>query len=140
MLSRDEAARVLTAAGFRVTVTEEKNPRAAGRVLGTEPASGTVLPSDATVRLRVSAGPPMVAVPPLVGTREAQMVAALEAAGLRVGKVNHVFDLDGPPGVVLSQSPVAGDSARMGAAVDAVVSTDQLPGTPVVPPSPREER
>jgi serine/threonine-protein kinase len=140
MLSKDEAARVLAAAGFRVTVSEEKNPRAAGRVLGTEPATGTVLPSDATIRLRVSAGPPMVAVPPLVGTSEAQMAAALEAAGLRVGKVNHVFDLDGPPGIVLSQSPVAGDSTQMGSAIDAVVSSDQLLGTPVAPTSPREER
>lgn len=140
MLSKDEAARVLAASGFRVTVSEEKNPRAAGRVLGTEPASGTVLPSDATVRLRVSAGPPMVAVPPLVGTPETQMAGVLEAAGLKVGKVNHIFDLDGPPGIVLSQSPAAGDSARMGSAVDAVVSSDQLLGTPVPSPSPREER
>jgi serine/threonine-protein kinase len=130
-LSRDQASRVLTASGFSVVVALSQNPAAAGRVLGTEPASGARLPISSTVRLLVSAGPPIVVVPTIVGAREVQLAGILDAAGLRLGKVNHVFDLDGPAGVVLSQNPSPGDSIRMGAAIDAVISTDQLPGVPV---------
>jgi serine/threonine-protein kinase len=143
MLSRDQAARVLTATGFRVQITETKNLRAAGRVLGTEPARGTSLPASAVVKLLVSAGPPMVAVPTLVGAREEQIDGLLDAAGLRTGTLRRVFDLDGPAGIVLSQSPAPGDSIRMGAAVSAVISSSELPGRPVdepAPASPPEEQ
>lgn len=133
MLSRDQATRVLTATGFEVVVVTAKNPAAAGRVLGTEPAAGTTLPMTATVRLLVSAGPPMVAVPTIVGGGESAVPGILDAAGLRLGTVNHVFDLDGPAGVVLSQNPAPGDSVAMGSAVSAVIATDQLPGVPVGP-------
>jgi serine/threonine-protein kinase len=131
MLSREQATRVLEATGFKVVVSETKNLRAAGRVLGTEPRTGATLPIAATVQLLVSAGPPLVAVPALLGRSEGQVAALLDAAGLRSGEVRHVFDFDTPPGEVLSQNPAPGDSVRMGSAVDFVVATRDLPGTPV---------
>jgi serine/threonine-protein kinase len=131
MLSREQAARVLEATGFKVVVSETQNLKAAGRVLGTEPGTGATLPVAATVRLLVSVGPPMVAVPSLLGQNEAQLASLLDAAGLRLGETRHVFDFDTPVGAVLSQSPAPGDSARMGSAVSVVVATRDLPGTPV---------
>jgi serine/threonine-protein kinase len=131
MLSREQAARVLQATGFRVVVSETQNLKAAGRVLGTEPATGETLPVAATVRLLVSAGPPMVAVPSLLGQNEGQLAALLDGAGLRLGETRRVFDFDTPAGAVLSQNPTPGDSARMGSAVSVVIATRDLPGTPV---------
>lgn len=131
MLSREQAARVLEATGFKVVVSEAQNLKAAGRVLGTEPRTGATLPVTATVRLLVSAGPPMVAVPSLAGQSEQQVPAVLDGAGLRLGETRHVFDFDAPVGAVLSQSPAPGDSVRMGSAVDVVIATRNLPGTPV---------
>lgn len=131
MLSREQAMRVLEATGFRVVVSETQNLRGAGRVLGTEPRTGATLPIAATVRLLVSSGPPMVAVPSLLGQNEGQVASVLDAAGLRSGEVRHVFDFDTPVGAVLSQNPAPGDSVRMGSAVSVVVATRNLPGTPV---------
>jgi serine/threonine-protein kinase len=131
MLSREQATRVLEATGFKVVVSESQNLKAAGRVLGTEPRTGATLPVTATVRLLVSVGPPMVAVPSLLGQNESQLATLLDGAGLRLGEARHVFDFDTPVGAVLSQNPSPGDSARMGSTVNVVIATRNLPGTPV---------
>lgn len=131
MLSRDQASRVLSASGFQVVVSERSNLKAAGRVLGTDPGSGTTLSVPNTVRLIVSTGPPLVEVPTLIGVKEDEIAGLLDRAGLRLGGTDHVFDPLRPAGVVFSQNPGAGDSVRMGSAVGVGIATSELPGTPV---------
>lgn len=141
-LSREHAVKLLEASGFRVVVQETPSPRAAGRVVGTQPAAGATVAVPAAVRLLVSAGPPMVAVPSLAGLFEGEARAALQAAGLRMGEVERVFQLGDAEGAVLGQVPAAGDSSRMGSAVSLRVVTHQLPGVPVpgaVDPAPAPE-
>ena len=54
----------------------------AGHVLRQDPAEGTTAHRTDTVTLTVSAGPPLVAVPDVVGMRSAEARSALAEAGL----------------------------------------------------------
>lgn len=127
-LTRDQAVRILDANGFQTEVQEVPHLSAAGQVVGVEPAVGTSVRLPARVRLLVSAGPPLVAVPGLVGLTPDQARAALEQAGLRMGHVEYVFAGLEAQEVVQSQAPQPGDSIRQGQPVRVWVTTDQLPG------------
>lgn len=83
---RDEAKASLEELGLRVEFTDDEHSESvpAGTVLRQDPADGTQAHRLDTVRLTVSAGPPIVQVPDVVGMRSAQARQALESAGLRV--------------------------------------------------------
>lgn len=130
-LSPDQAVSLLTASGFTVETREVPDARRAGRIVGTEPAAGTVVGVPSVVRLLLSAGPPRVAVPALVGLSEEPATALLAQAGLRVGEVRRVYRPERPEGEVLSQDVAEGDSLQAGSAVALVVATGELPGVPV---------
>jgi serine/threonine-protein kinase len=131
LLPAAQAARVLEATGFRVALDTARDARAAGRVVGTEPAAGTFVRVAGVVRLIVSAGPPRVAVPSLAGALQPQAQALLDAAGLRLGEVGVQFREDLPEGQILTQSVAPGASLVAGARVDIVVATHQLLGSPI---------
>jgi len=113
-LSPEGAAYALGTAGF--TVTSEVRDNASvqeGVVMGSEPAEGTVVPRDTAVVLVVSAGPPPVAVPQLVGQTQEAAVAQLESLGLAPNIVG-----GGPTGgQVTAQDPAPTTMIRPGAIV-----------------------
>jgi membrane peptidoglycan carboxypeptidase len=74
--------------------------------------------------------PPLTVVPSVVGTPEADAVAALEAAGF-VAAVNRANDPEIAPGTVISQAPAGGGEAEMGSTVAITVSDG--PGDVTVP-------
>jgi beta-lactam-binding protein with PASTA domain len=123
--ARSQAERILTSSGFHVVVVQTPNPRAAGRVVGTSPAAGTTMEMPGVVRLVLSAGPPLVPVPTVVGMAEAQARAVLEAAGLGAGDATYELRPDLAEGIVLAQDPVGGDSLRAGWSVRLHLSTQQ---------------
>lgn len=126
-LTAAQAEALLGRTGFAVRVRRVLSERAAGRVLGVNPAAGTSLPVASTVELVVSAGPPevvvpVVAVPSLEGLPEAAARDALRSAGLRLGEVGYAPDSAVPLGGVAAQSPAPGDSVRAGTAVSVTIS------------------
>ena len=125
-LPRAQAVRVLEASGMRVTVEEVPHRREAGAVVGTRPAVGSPVRLPAAVALQVSAGPPLVAVPEVVGMPEADARGILQAAGLDADPRLELRPHD-PEGIVVAQEPLAGDSVRMGSAVGLRVSAHVLP-------------
>jgi beta-lactam-binding protein with PASTA domain len=121
-LDLDEAKALLGRFGFTVVVTSVIDPSYEGKILKVEPAPGADVPLPATVRLTVSAGPPKVTAPDVVGLTLGEAEAKLDSAGLRLGRVNYdsasVTDL----GAIEGQRPAAGDSVRQGGSVSVVVS------------------
>jgi serine/threonine-protein kinase len=108
-----EAGEQLEDAGFRSTVREvfsEDVP--AGTVVAQRPAGGTA-PRDSAVRIDVSKGPELVAVPDLGGRSQEEAEAALAALGLTAS----TSDRPGPGGAVRFQSPGAGEQVRKGTEV-----------------------
>jgi eukaryotic-like serine/threonine-protein kinase len=124
-MGRSQAERILRALGFEVEVVEQPAAMAAGRVIGTDPPPGTVLPVGSRVQLTVSAGPPLAAVPDVVGLLEDDARSALESTGFRVGEVIYEFRLS-EIGMVVRQFPLPGDSARVGTAVELRIATDAM--------------
>jgi serine/threonine-protein kinase len=130
-LDKDEAISLLQRMGFQVRLRTVRNMKEEGELLGMEPRTGVQVPMPAIVVLTVSAGPPMVVAPGVMGTTRDDAASKLEAAGLRLGRVSYDPESTAPLGDVVAQSPEPGDSIRMGGAVRITVSgSDPNPPPP----------
>lgn len=79
----------LTKLGLKNDVVEEIfDASPLGSVISSNPSPGTTVPRGTTVKLTVSKGPPLVAVPDVVGKKKSDAIAALKAAGFQVQAVN----------------------------------------------------
>lgn len=121
-----EARERLTELGFRVRVEGERSnpaiPR--GAVVWQDPPPETVVPPNSTVQLVLSGGPAPVTVPDVVGLSLPFARAIIEAAGLRLGRVDRVTSGQ-EPDVVLSVRPPPGNGRPPGAKVELLVSAGQ---------------
>ena len=119
-----DAEKFLTAMGLRVTVDEVEDPDAEpGTVVDQDPAEGTVLNPDDSVRIVVATGPGEVAVPDVAGRPLADARAAIEGQGLTVGGTSEEPSSDVAEGNVIRSEPGAGASVERGSAVQLIVSS-----------------
>jgi eukaryotic-like serine/threonine-protein kinase len=93
--------------------SHETVPR--GIVFRQDPSAGERIQKGNAVRLFVSTGKPRVAVPDVVGAREADAIATLRAAGLVPNAVD-IFS-DEPSGTVIAQDPKGGTNIVRGSNV-----------------------
>lgn len=132
-MSPTGAAFLLGQAGLTLgEVTSVDNPTVPeGAVVTADPVQGTSLAKGAVVALQVSAGPPAVAVPSVVGQSSDAALASLSALGFRTETAVKVLP-EGDPGIakVLEQSPPAGDSLRPNRSVTVVIGV-KPPAPPV---------
>ena len=116
--------------GFRVRVEGERPnpviPR--GAVVWQDPPPETVVPPNSAVQLVLSGGPAPVTVPDVVGLSLPYAEAIIEAAGLRLGRVDRVTSGQ-EADVVLSVRPPPGNGRPPGARVELLVSAGQGGGT-----------
>jgi serine/threonine-protein kinase len=133
------AEATLTTAGLAVgTVTqqgsEEKTP---GTVLSQSPGAGTSLRAGGSVNLVVAQAPSEVAVPSVVGQGEAQAAAELGRAGFTPKTASATTAEPTLVGVVLKQSPGAGQRAQRGATVTITVGALGTPTGHTTPTTPK---
>jgi beta-lactam-binding protein with PASTA domain len=102
----DRAIRVLEATGFRVSVDSMDSDLPRGAVIGIEPIAGTVLAVPGDVRIALSRGPALVAMPYLLGSPQELAVDSLAVLGLGAA-VDTVFRFGRDQGMVVEQSPAA---------------------------------
>jgi serine/threonine-protein kinase len=119
-VSTEGAAWALGRAGFLIggVREQEDGERPAGSVVTTEPAPGTVSPRDTPVVLVVSAGPPPVRLPQLVGASSDEAERRLDEIGL----VPVMTGGGASGGVVSAMDPAAGTALRPGSLVELQVS------------------
>jgi eukaryotic-like serine/threonine-protein kinase len=119
----EQARQVVEAAGLAVGgVDTIPSPTEAGIIVATRPAPGTSRPPGSAVALVVSTGPADIRVPDVVGTRQEEARARLEAAGLHVGTVTTRSGGRKPAGTVLDQRPSAGVMASHDGRVNLVIA------------------
>jgi serine/threonine-protein kinase len=120
--ARAEAGRV----GLKVTVRRVVAEDPPGRVTGQDPEPGDLAGRGERIVLRVSTGPPPVAVPGVEGQPEAQARSVLEAAGFDVA-VSRAFHEEVAAGNVFAQEPRSGQKAPPGSQVRLQVSDGPRP-------------
>jgi serine/threonine-protein kinase len=125
-----DARERLSGLGFRVRMEGERPnpviPR--GAVVWQDPPPETVVPPNSSVQLVLSGGPAAVTVPDVVGLSLPFAGSVLEAAGLRLGRVDRVTSGQEAE-VVLSVRPPPGNGRPPGSRVELLVSAGQG-GTP----------
>jgi serine/threonine-protein kinase len=119
----EAAERELTTAGFRPRRGEGRlHPLLAdGTVIWQDPPAGTVLSSGTVVTLTVSDGLALYPVPDVLQFPAPLARRVVEAAGLRVERVDSVPSA-APDGTVLETRPGAGSARPLGSGVVLVVS------------------
>ncbi|HYW10518.1 MAG TPA: PASTA domain-containing protein [Longimicrobium sp.] len=113
-LARADAIGLLQRFGYRVAIRRVRDRRDEGTLLGLSPATGQRAAVGSIVTMLISAGPPFVRVPPVVGLPSADARVRLQAGGLEMGRVAYDPGSLEPEGTIIAQSPVEGDSLRMG--------------------------
>ena len=113
------------------STTTRRDGTRPNEILSQSPAAGTDLEQGRTLRLDVSLGPTLVAMPNVVGQPQDKASAALTQAGLVVGIVTQANDEKVAKGSVVSvAAPVDADGQiPKGSKVDMVVSSGPAPRT-----------
>ncbi|WP_324277350.1 PASTA domain-containing protein [Blastococcus brunescens] len=117
--SPEQAQANLEALGFSVVRGEDGRSAAvdAGEVMAVSPGPGDGPAAyGSAVTIVVSAGVPLVAVPDVVGMKEEEAAAALQAAGLTVDSTKFFGNK------VRQQQPAAGESVEQGTSVKILVA------------------
>lgn len=121
----DEATDLLKTMGLEVTQGDDvESDQEKGLVASQYPASGTQLEKGDTVTVYLSKGISEGVVPKLVGmqyTSDDDIKAYLERYNYDLGDVSYEESYD-EPGMIIGQTPAAGDSAKKGTKVSIVVS------------------
>ncbi|MCL4472328.1 MAG: Stk1 family PASTA domain-containing Ser/Thr kinase [Actinobacteria bacterium] len=108
---------------------------AAGNVVSQDPDPATQVQKGSSVKYVVSKGaepPKQTTVPDLSNLTVEQASTRLSQANLALGTTTEQFSDSVGSGKVISQSPVAGQSARQGTAVNIVISKGSQPAPPKV--------
>jgi eukaryotic-like serine/threonine-protein kinase len=139
--SQSGAEAALTAVGLAAgTVSQQESTTAsAGSVILQSPSAGSSVRTGTQVNLTVAKASNEVAVPKVVGESETQAAAALGSAGFQPIVVTTPTSEESKVGVVLKQSPTAGQKARKGSTVTLTVgakSTETTPPTTTTTPPP----
>jgi serine/threonine-protein kinase len=118
-----QAARsALEAAGFRVTTsTQQTTGTPNGNVISQSPAGNSQVASGTTVNIVIAQTPTTANVPGVTGDTASAATSALQSAGFKVSQTTQNVTDKKKDGVVLSQSPGAGASAKKGSTVTIVV-------------------
>jgi serine/threonine-protein kinase len=113
-----------------VTTSQPSDTVAAGKVLGTNPAGGVSVPHGTQVKLIVSSGPPILAVPDETGKTQQPATDDLKAAGFAV-KVTTDYSPVVPAGTLISQNP--GPGASLAKFQTVTIDVSKGPAPVVVP-------
>ncbi len=117
----DAAATQLQSQGFAVARKDVASTQPTGTVISQSPTGGVAAPTGSTVTLSVSLGPPATPVPDVTSLDQAAATATLQSAGFVAKVVSQATTDPGQDGIVLSQTPVGGASAKAGATVTITV-------------------
>jgi beta-lactam-binding protein with PASTA domain len=112
----------LRALGLRSWTSEIASDEPEGTVVGQAPSAGAELRKGATVTLRVSTGPALIAVPDVTGVDEQSARQKLESTGFEVTVVDEPTADPTRAGTVVSQDPAGGAEAEKGSSVTITVA------------------
>lgn len=126
-MTYERAAEELTANDLvPVRVEEPSVAVAEGNVIRTEPGTDVSVEVNQEIKVYVSTGQELVAVPALTGLTQETAAQALEQVGLKVGTVTSRNDPALDAGIVIAADPTGGEEVAVGSSVDLVVATGRV--------------
>lgn len=142
-MDEDAAKKALVKQGFsskNITVTSEYSSTVeSGKATRTNPTEGTEVSADSKITLYISKGekqPDKVQIPSIVGMYVNDAAATLSTYGLSDGGTSsEEYSDDYAEGMIIRQSPEAGDRVNEGTSVSYVVSKGPKPADQVKVPS-----
>jgi beta-lactam-binding protein with PASTA domain len=132
----EQAAGTLQGAGFAVARRDVESNEPKGVVVQMDPSANTLASKGATITVFVSKGPKEFAVPDVTSFSRADAIATLRNSGFKV--LVDLVDTTDPSqdGVVLTQSPGPGETAKPGTTVTVTVGRYSAPPPPTVDTTP----
>ena len=132
----EQAAGTLQGAGFAVARRDVESNEPKGVVVQMDPPANTLASKGATITVFVSKGPKESAVPDVTSFSRADAIATLRNSGFKV--LVDVVDTTDPSqdGVVLTQSPGPGQTAKPGTTVTITVGDFVAPPPPTTTVAP----
>ena len=123
-MTADEARAALQQAGlkYEAGAAEHSDKVKENHVVRQSPKAGEKVAKNSTVTYYLSAGQQTTAIPDVVGEYEGSAESILTNAGFTV-TVDYKSSKEYDEGVVMSQTPKAGEKAKSGSSVNIVVST-----------------
>ncbi len=128
LTNRSETSASKALEGFKAEIEilrQTSKTVAAGAVIATEPTSGSIF-WGGKIRLLISTGPKLIAVPEINGKTLVEATALLLQSGFTVGKVNSWFN-SAPIATVFAYSGGDGSKVPEGSAVDLEISMGAIP-------------
>jgi len=127
-MTQQEAADYLNSKGLLLNpiVTEDNPEVEAGKVIRTEPATGTEVRQGDAVTVVISAGANQVAIPPISGLSQADAKTSLETAGLVVTVVPEASDTVAS-GTAIRTDPAVAALVPKGSPITLFVSSGAAP-------------
>ena len=116
-LTEERAQVVLQSSGFIVSTDTAEADLPRGRVLEVFPHPDTIIPLPAEIRMIVSTGPALVAMPLVLGLSREEALILLDSLGLVVSEIAEVFRFGRDQGVVVEQEPASEIELERGAEV-----------------------
>lgn len=122
-LSKEDAVKMLTAAGFELGNTREEysDSADAGIVIDQDPVADKDIAKGSKINLVVSAGREKVKVPNVTGRDQNEAIRIIQSAGLQVGNISQQQN-NASANTVISQEPRAGSEVEKGSSMSIVVS------------------
>jgi beta-lactam-binding protein with PASTA domain len=126
-VSLEEARKRLGDMGLKVgSITEQSSDSIAkGSVISTFPSPDTIVKEGTIIDLVISTGKGEVIVPNVLGRRLGQAKDILERAGLRVGRIDYVCDVEKLFDIILRQNPRPGKSVPKLTAVNLTINAEE---------------
>ena len=122
-MTGDQAKQALEAAGFKASegTAQHSDAVPANQIVSQDPEAGQMIDRGSTVTYVLSLGAETFEVPDVVHQGEGAATAALSNAGFNV-EVSYANDNEIEQGLVISQSPHAGEKLPKGATISIVIS------------------
>jgi eukaryotic-like serine/threonine-protein kinase len=125
------ASATLTDAGFHVSSTNQTSSTiTAGTVISQSPSGGLSVAPGTTVNLVIATAPTTAPVPDVQGETLAAASSDLSAGGFNVSHTTQPVTKQNQDGLVVSQNPGAGSTAKKNSTVAVVVGSYTPPNTP----------
>ena len=119
-----DARALLDPLGLLLTIEQETEDAQVepGRIRQQTPLEGSRVRRGEAVRVQIARAPTTVPAPTVTGVSSSKAKEVLQQSGLAVGKLQYRDNEDRPDGIVLEQTPAAGQPVAKGQKIDLVVN------------------